>query len=89
MVSPRAQLRAQGRVPVRISLWLPRPHKSMGPWSGRPQESTQAAAAGPGKRHAELPGSMPGKPALLLDPRCMVLSDFGIGSPWGESLSEG
>ena len=35
----RAELRAQGRLRVRISLWLPRPHNSMGTWSGSPQES--------------------------------------------------
>ena len=35
----RAELMAEGSVPVSISLWLPRPHNSLGPWSGRPQES--------------------------------------------------
>ena len=41
------------RVPVRISLWLPRPHMSMGPWSARPQDSSRVSAVGPGKRHGE------------------------------------
>ena len=45
------------------------------------------AAAGPGKRHGELPGSMPIQPASLMDPRCVVLSDVGIGSPWGRALA--
>ena len=39
------------------------------------------AAAGPGKRHGELPGSLPSQPAPLLDPRRVMLSDIGIGSP--------
>ena len=47
-------------------------------WLGRPQESSPAAAAQPGKRYGDVPGSMPTDPAPLLDPRRMVLSDFGI-----------
>ena len=39
------------------------------------------AAAGAGKRHGELPGSLTGQPAPLLDPRRVMLSDVGIGSP--------
>ena len=39
------------------------------------------AAAGPGKRHGELPHSFQSQPALLLDPRHVMLSDVGIGSP--------
>ena len=38
------------------------------------------AAAGPGKRHGELAGSLPSQPALLLDPRRVMLSDVGITS---------
>ena len=35
-LSPRrSKLRAQGRVPVRISLLLPSPHNSLGCWSRR------------------------------------------------------
>ena len=83
----RAELRAQGKEPVRISLWLPRPHNCLGPWSDRHQESCLAAAARPGKRHGEFPGSMQSDPVPLLPPRCVVLSDFGIGSLWAESLS--
>ena len=45
------------------------------------------AAARPRKRHGELPGSMPSQPAPLLDRRRVVLSEVGIGSPWGESLT--
>ena len=59
----------------------------MGPWSGRIQESSRAAATGPGKRHAELPGSMPSEPALLLDHRHVVLTDFGIESPGERALA--
>ena len=83
----RAVLRAQGRVLVRISLWLPRPHNSMGPWLGRLQESSWVAASRTGKWHGELPGSMLRDHASLLDPRSVVLSDFDIGSPKGESHS--
>ena len=77
----RAELSTQGSVQVSISVWLPRSHTSMGPWSRRPPESSGSAAARLGKRHAELPGSMPCEPALLLDPRHVVLLDIGIGSP--------
>ena len=59
----------------------------MGPWSGRPQESSQAAAGGPGKRHGEVPGSILSDPVPLVDHRCMLLTNLGIGSPWGDSLS--
>ena len=83
----RAELRAQGTVPVRIRFSLPKPHTSIGPWPRRPPESSRAAAARPGKRHDELPGCMRSQPAPLLYSRRVVLSDVGIGSPWGESLS--
>ena len=49
----RAELRAQGTVLVRIRLWLPRPH-SRSALTEEPPESSQAAAARPGKRHGEL-----------------------------------
>ena len=39
------------------------------------------AAAGPAKQHGELPGSLSSHPAPLLDPRGVMLSDVGIGSP--------
>ena len=47
------------------------------------------AAAEPGKRPGELPGSMLSQPAPLLDLRRVVFSDVRIGSTWGESLSYG
>ena len=81
----RGELRAQETVTVRIRLWLPRSHMSIGPWSWRPPESSRGAATRPGK-HGELPGSMPRQPAPLLYPRRVVLSDVGIGSPREESL---
>ena len=62
------------------------PHNSMVHWSGRPQEFSQAAADAPWKQHGDVPGSMLSNPAPLHDPRRVVLSDFGIGSPWGEYL---
>ena len=74
---------------VRISLLVPRPDNSMGHWCSRRQESCQAATARPSKAHGDLPGSIPSDPAPLLEPRHVVLSDFGFGSTWGESLSYG
>ena len=73
----------QGRVLVRISLLVPMPDNSMGHWCSRPQESYRAAAARTLKAHGDLPGSIPSDPAPLLEPRHVVLSDFGIG-PHGE-----
>ena len=44
-LSPRRfEWSTQGRVPVRINLWVPRPDKCMAHPSGRPQESSRAAA---------------------------------------------
>ena len=83
----RAELRAQRTVPVRITLWLPRPHMLFLPWSRKPPESFQAAVAEPGKGHGELPGSMVSQPALLRDPRRVVLSDIGIRSHWERALA--
>ena len=39
------------------------------------------AVAGLGRRHGELPGSMPSQSALPLDSSRVVLSDVGIRSP--------
>ena len=61
----------------------------MGNWSRRPLEFSLPVAAGSGKLHGELPGSMLSEPATLLDPRCVVLSDVGIGALWGGGLSLG
>ena len=74
-------------MPVRSSLWLPKPNNSMGSWSGRTQESSLAATAVPGKQHSELPCSMPSDLTPLLEPWRVMLSAFGIGSPWGENLN--
>ena len=74
------------RVSVRISLWFPGT-QIYGPIFGQASGPSQAAEAGPWKEHGEVPGSMPSDPAPLRDPRHVVLSDFGIGSPWGENLS--
>ena len=86
--SPRkAELRAHGTVLVKIHLWLPRPQTLFGPWSRSSPQSSRAPEARTVKHHVALPCSMPSQPAPLLDPRRVVLSDVGIGSPWGESLS--
>ena len=39
------------------------------------------------KRHGKLPGSMPSEPALLMDPRRVVSSDFGIGTHGERALA--
>ena len=82
----RAEFSTQGWVQFSMSLCLPRPHNSMHPWSGRPQEFSRATAACPGKQHGELSGSMPSDPAPLLDSRHVVLSEFGW-STWGDILA--
>ena len=44
-MSPRkAEWSTQGRVPIRSSLWVPRPDKCVGHPSGRPQVSSHVAA---------------------------------------------
>ena len=83
----RAELRAHGIMPVIFSISVPIPNNCMGHWSCRPQQSFQEAAAGPEKRHAEVPGSIRSDPALLLYPSCVVFSDFGFGCPWVRALA--
>ena len=39
------------------------------------------------KGHIDVPGSMLSDAVPLMDRRPMVLSDFDIWSPWGESLT--
>ena len=58
---------------VRINLWLPRPHNTIGHWSGRIQVFSREAAAGPGKRYDDAPGSIPSDNVPLLDTRGMVM----------------
>ena len=84
---PTPEWRAQGRLPVRIILCVPRPDNSLGHCSGRPEESSRAAAARPLKRHGDVPGFMLSDLASLLATRHVVLSDIGIGSQWGERLT--
>ena len=87
-LSPRrAELRAHGRMPIIFSISVPFPDNCMGHWLCRPQQSFQKAVARPEKRHAEVPGSIWNDPSLLLDPRCVVLSDFGFGCPWVRALA--
>ena len=83
----RAELRAQVRVLVRISLWVPMPDISMGHWLGRRQDSSQIAAVGFWKRHGDDPDYLLSDPAPFLHPRRLVLPDFGMGSPLGKNLS--
>ena len=82
----RDELRAQGRALVRIILWVPRPDHCKGHWSVWSQESSQASAACPWKRHGDVSDSMLSDLSLLLDPRHVELCEFSIG-PIGESLS--
>ncbi|EFC86890.1 hypothetical protein NEIMUCOT_06695, partial [Neisseria mucosa ATCC 25996] len=80
--SPRgAELRAQGTVPVRIPLLAATATHVVPPAVEEASAILSGAAAGPGKRHGELPGALPSQPAPLLDPRRVMLSDVGIGSP--------
>ena len=79
----RAEMRAQGTVPVTIPLWLPRPHMLILPWWRRPPESFRAAEAGPGKPHGELPVSMPSQPEPLRVPGTWCCQTLEIG-PDGE-----
>ena len=72
---------------VRISLWVSRPDERMGHPSGRPQESSCADGVTLWKRHGDVTGSIPSISAPSLKPVCVVLSDFGIGTPWEERLS--
>ena len=72
-----AKLRAQGRGPVRFSLWLQRPCNSMGHWLGRPQEFSQTTAAGPAEWHCEVPGTMPSDTAPRLETQAR-----GVARPW-------
>ena len=44
----RAEVRAKGTVPVRIPLWLPRPHLLFLPRSRRPPQSSQELQPGLG-----------------------------------------
>ena len=75
-------------MPGRISLCVPSPDKCMGHPSGRPQEFSWAAAARPLKGHGDVPGFLPSDSVPLHAPRLVVFSDFGIGSPCGETLAK-
>ena len=79
-------MRAQRIVLVRINVWFQRPDNCMGHGSGRPQEFSGAATVGLGNN------------IVMFQVLCQVVlhcfrtpgvgvSDFGIGYPWGESLS--
>ena len=72
---------------VRISLWVSRPDECMSHPSGRPQESSFADAVALWKRLGDVTRSIPSISAPILEPVCVVLSDFGIGTPWEERLS--
>ena len=45
------------------------------------------AAAGPGKRHGELPGSLPSQPATLQDPRSLCCQTLELGPHEGRALA--
>ena len=83
----RAEWGTLGRVLVRSSLWVSRPDEYMGHPLGRPQESSCADAVVLWKRHGDVTRSIPSISAPILEPVCVVLSDFGIGTPWEERLS--
>ena len=83
----RAECSTQGRVPVSLRIWVPRPNKCMGHRLGRPQDSRCAAAVVLWKWHGEVPSSMSTISGPILEPVCELLSDIGIGSQWVQSLS--
>ena len=60
----------------------------MGHPSRRPQESSWETAARPLKGHGDVPGFLLGDSVLLQAPRHVAFSNFGIGSPWGETLAK-
>ena len=70
------------------SVFDTRPDKCMGHPSGKPQESSWAAAARPLKGHGDVPGFLPSDSVPLHAPRHVVFSGFCIGSPWGETLAK-
>ena len=88
MLDPRrAEWRAPWRVPVGISFWVTRPDNSMRCSSRSPQKSSVVAAVRLGRRHGDVPFSRQSISAPVLEPFCVLFSDVGIGSLWGESLS--
>ena len=73
---------------VTFSVWIPRLDKCMGyPSSGRPPDSSRAVSVTFCKCNGDVPRFMPSISAPILEPVCVLVSDFGIGSPWAESLS--
>ena len=61
-----------GGVPVRISLWVPRPDNSMGRSSGRPQKYSLVDILVLWKSHGDVSGSMPSVSAPIFDPVCVL-----------------
>ena len=55
--------------------------------SRSPQKSSIVAAVRLWKRHADVPDSRQSISAPVLETLCVLFSDVGIGSPWGESFS--
>ena len=76
-------------MPVTVSLWVPRLDKCMGHPSGRPQDSFRAVSVALCKCNGDVSRFMLSISAPILELVCVLFSDFGIGSPWGESLSYG
>ena len=77
----------QGRPLGRMSLCVPRPEIYMGHPLARPQEYSRAGAVALCKCHGDVTASRPSISAPMFKPVCVLLSDFGIGSPSGESIS--
>ena len=72
-LSPRrAEWSTQGRVPVRIILWVPRPDYSMGHYSGRPQKYSLVDTLALWKSHGDVSGSMPSVSAPFFEPVCVL-----------------
>ena len=72
-LSPRrAEWSTQGRVPVRISLWVPIPDNCMGRSSGRPQKYSLVDTLVLWKSHGDISGSMPSVSAPIFEPVCVL-----------------
>ena len=83
----RTEFRAKGRVPGRIRLCSSEATQLYERLVGEDSGILSGSCNKHGKGYGELPDTIPTDHATLQDPRRMVLSDVGIGSPQGESLS--
>ena len=79
----RPECSTEGRVFIRINLWVPKPDKHKAHPLGRPQDSSRAAAVVLCIGHGDVPHFMPSIYAPILDLMYVLMSDFVNQSPWG------